>query len=303
MSARTLRSLVSAAAVPLLLASACGTASGQASVGEGGVVEGRIRSGGMVRSYRLYVPANPRNPMSVVVVLHGGLQTPEGVAEMTGFDQVAGREGFLAVYPAGVGRTFNAGLCCGAARRLGVDDVGFVHDLLDRLSDRYDVDPSRIYATGISNGGLLAYRLACELPDEFAAVAPVAATLVGDCEPSSPVSILHTHGLLDRNIPFGGGYGPSGLQKVDWPPVRDGIHHWRMIDGCTGDPFVEADGPVTHTTWNGCVGGTSVELYALADGGHSWPGGTPVPRYFGPTSRSLDATTVIWRFFEAHPHA
>ncbi len=188
-----------------LLATGCSAASASApprsSDDSSRVIEGRLRSGGLVRSYRLFVPAHLKQPAPVVVVLHGGLQTPGGVADMTGFDREAERQGFLAVYPAGVGRTFDAGVCCGPAKRLGVDDVGFVRDLLGHLATRYDMDPSRVYATGISNGGLLAYRLACELPDVFAAVAPVAATLVGECDPSSPVSILHIHGLRDRNIP------------------------------------------------------------------------------------------------------
>ncbi len=288
-----------------LLATGCSAASASApprsSDDSSRVIEGRLRSGGLVRSYRLFVPAHLKQPAPVVVVLHGGLQTPGGVADMTGFDREAERQGFLAVYPAGVGRTFDAGVCCGPAKRLGVDDVGFVRDLLGHLATRYDMDPSRVYATGISNGGLLAYRLACELPDVFAAVAPVAATLVGQCDPSSPVSILHIHGLRDRNIPFGGGFGPSGLQKVDWPPVLAGVDRWRRIDRCERNPVVDRDGPVMHRTWTGCGSAAGVELYTLADGGHSWPGGKPVPQSFGPTSRSLDATGVIWRFFQTHP--
>jgi polyhydroxybutyrate depolymerase len=265
-----------------------------------GVIEGRLLSGGRLRFYRLYVPTNPGLPLPVVFVLHGGLQTPDGIAEMTGFDDFAQRKGFIAVYPRGIGRTFNAGECCGRAQRLGVDDLGFVRDLLEHLAVHHDVDRSRVYATGISNGGLLAYRLACELPDMFAAVAPVATTLIGPCDPSSRVSILHTHGLQDQNIPFEGGHGPNGLEDVDWPPVMTGLKQWRRVDGCARKPSTTRDAPVTRKSWTGCQNGSALVLFKLADGGHSGPGGQPVPDRLGPTSKSLDATKKIWRFFRTH---
>jgi polyhydroxybutyrate depolymerase len=295
-----------------LVAAGCQTASRALSVShrpaanhpeDSGVIVGALRSGGFLRFYRVYVPTNPSIPIPVVVVLHGGLQTLEGIAEMTGFDDAAERRGFIAVYPKGIGRTFNAGECCGAAQRLGVDDIGFVRDLLEHLADRYDVDRSRIYATGISNGGLLTYRLACEVPGTFAAVAPVAATLIGPCSAPNPVSILHLHGLQDRNVPFKGGRGPSGLENVDWPPVMRGLKQWRRIDGCAARSSTERDGPVTRKSWTGCQDASDVTLYTLADGGHSWPGGQPVPDRLGPTSQSLDASKMIWRFFKAHPRA
>jgi polyhydroxybutyrate depolymerase len=269
----------------------------------GEVIEGELLSGGRLRSYRLYVPTTPSSPAPVVVVLHGGLQTPEGIAEMTGFDAKAESKGFLAVYPTGIGRTFNAGECCGTAQALGVDDVGFVRDLVDHLDESYEIDRARVYATGISNGGLLSYRLACELPDMFAAAAPVAATLIGPCDPATTVSILHIHGLLDKNIPFKGGPGSQGLADVDWPPVMKGLKRWRRIDGCASEPSTKQKGPVTHKRWTECQNETDVVLYKLADGGHSWPGGQPVPDPLGPTSQSLDATKKIWHFFKDHPHA
>jgi polyhydroxybutyrate depolymerase len=272
------------------------------SAASGGVIEGELLSEGRLRFYRLYVPTTPGSPAPVVVVLHGGLQTPEGIAEMTGFDAKAESKGFLAVYPAGIGRTFNAGECCGTAQALGVDDIGFVGDLVEHLDETYEVDRARVYATGISNGGLLGYRLACERPDMFAGVAPVAATLIGSCDPATPVSILHIHGLLDKNVPFKGGPGSQGFADVDWPPVMRGLQRWRRIDGCDSDPSTKEDGPVTHRHWTECRDGTDVVLYKLADGGHSWPGGQPVPDPLGPTSQSLNATKKIWHFSKEHPH-
>jgi polyhydroxybutyrate depolymerase len=240
-----------------------------------------------------------REPAPVVLVFHGGFGTGDGAATQTGFDAEAAKRGFVAAYPDGIGRSWNAGGCCGPAQRRQVDDVGFAARLLDELASRYRIDARRVYATGISNGGLMSYALACRLSSRIAAVAPVAATLLTPCAPSRPVSVLHVHGLADRNIPFGGGPGTKGVTGTDWPPVRVGVDRWRRVDGCPSRSRTTVGGGVTTTLWAPCHTGTAVQLVTIADGGHSWPGGVRMSRLLDPPSSAYDATSEIWRFFAA----
>jgi len=220
---------------------------------------------------------------------------------MTGFDAVAAREGFVAAYPAGLGRTWNAGACCGAAARDQVDDVGFMAALIERLLDGLGADPARVFLTGISNGGMLAYRVAAERPDLIAAIAPVAASMVPPAEPRAPVSVLAIHGTSDLNAPYGGGIGPRSLSGVDYPPVRQVVERWAAACGTAPAPLVDRRGVVTRETWTGGRRGTEAQLVTIEGGGHSWPGGRQLAAVLDPPSPALDATDEIWRFFVAHP--
>jgi polyhydroxybutyrate depolymerase len=255
----------------------------------GTVARGSVQVDGMTRTYRLFMPVRPKKPAPVVLVFHGGFGTGERVAMQTGFDAEAERRGFIAVYPDGIGRAWNAGPCCGAPSRSDLDDVAFVSKLLDKLQRQYPVDKRRIFATGISNGGLISYRLACELPSRIAAAAPVAATLISDCSPKAAVSILHVHGVEDENIPMEGGKGTRGVTGYDWPPVQAGIDRWRTLNGCPATPKTMAVGDVTTRSWTPCRSKTEVRLVTLAGVAHTWP------------KESYAATPEIWRFFAAHP--
>lgn len=258
---------------------------------------GVLSHGGLDRSYRLVRPAADHDaPVPLVVALHGGLQSVEGLAGMSALDQEARRSGFAVVYPVGVERTWNAGRCCGPAERLGVDDVGFVVALIDRLVAEGTADPERVYATGISNGGMLAYRLAAEHADLFAAIAPVAASMLNGGIPSAPVSVLHVHGTRDRMVPFAGGIGERSLTRVTHPPVREVIDRWRGFARATGAPALEHDPPATIETWL-AADGTEIALCTIERGGHIWPG-PHAP--FRSTASAFDATPFIWRFFERH---
>ena len=197
----------------------------------GTVSRGSVQVDGLTRTYRAYVPTRPKKPAPVVLVFHGGFGTGARVASQTGFDAEAERRGFIAVYPDGIGRAWNAGPCCGLPARVDLDDIAFVSRLLDKLERQYAIDKRRIFATGISNGGLISYRVACELSNRIAAAAPVATTLVSSCSPKTPVSILHIHGLDDQNIPFEGGQGTRGAVNLEWPPAKQGIDAWRRLDG------------------------------------------------------------------------
>lgn len=256
---------------------------------------GRMRVGGADRNYRLVVPAQT-SPWPLVVALHGGLQSVEGLAEMSGLDAEAERSAFAVVYPQGIQRTWNAGRCCGPAMRLDIDDIGFVVSLVDRLVETEGVDATRVYATGISNGGQLAYRLATEHADRFAAIAPVAASMVNDGRPALPMSVVHVHGTRDRMIPFVGGIGDRSLQRVSYPPVREVVDRWRRFAYCAPEPTTAREGPAEIQTWT-AADGTQVVLCAIERGGHIWPG--PHARFRNAAS-GFDATAFIWRFFTAH---
>jgi len=254
----------------------------------GTVTRGAVEVDGLTRTYRMFAPARPKKPAPVVLVFHGGFGTGARVASQTGFDAEAERRRFIAVYPDGIGRTWNAGICCGAADRLDLDDVGFASKLLDKLGRQHSIDRRRIYATGISNGGLFSYVLACRLAGRIAAVAPVAATLDSECSPSRPVSILHVHGLADENIPYEGGQGTRGVTGFDWPPVEKGIELWRKLDGCPAAGAATAGPVIALTVWAPCRRSTEVRLVAIAGAGHTWP------------KAPYAATSEIWRFFAAH---
>jgi polyhydroxybutyrate depolymerase len=264
-----------------------------------------LHVGGLPREFRTYVPASIDGSRTVplVFVFHGGSGIAQGAAVQTGFDAEAERRGFVVVYPQGIGRTWNAGACCGPAVRRGVDDVAFVSAILEQLERTARIDPNRVFATGISNGGMMAARLACDLPGRFAAIAAVAASLVVPCERALPVSVLHIHGTADLNVPIEGGVGPRSLSPVDYPSLEDVLARWRKIDGCAGDPVEAHAGSLTRRTWSCGRDWTVVDAITIEGGGHSWPGGQRMARFLDAPSTALDATAEIWRFFAAHPRA
>jgi polyhydroxybutyrate depolymerase len=276
-----------------------------------------LEYGNLDRSYLLHLPnPAPAAPPPVVVVLHGGGGDAENAARMTGFDAEADKDGFIAVYPNGTDesrplmnlfgksfRTWNAGGCCGYARDHDIDDVGFIRAVVTAVLKDNGADPKRVYATGISNGGMMAYRLACEASDVFAAVAPVSAIQdVPDCKPSHPVSIFHIHGAKDENVPIDGGIGKKALDKEGKqgrPPVQQSIDFWVKQDGCSVTTHSQ-EPDVSMNNYGGCLDGSEVSYFVIQDGGHSWPGGNRISKLLDPPSKALDATMEIWRFFAEH---
>lgn len=274
-----------------------------------------IEVGGLDRSYLLHMPdPMPSNPPPLVVVLHGGGGSAESMAKMSGFDAEADKRGFIVVYPDGTDKarpflnamgkpgflTWNAGSCCGYAQENGVDDVGFIRAVVVQVIKDNAADPKRVYATGISNGGMMAYRLACEASDLFAAIAPVSAVQeVASCKPGQPVSVFHIHGAKDENVPLGGGVGKKAREKEDRKPVQDTIDFWVKQDGCS--VTVHSQQPdVLMTNYGGCNAGSEVSLFVIQDGAHAWPGGQRIAYFLDPPSQALDATYEIWRFFSTH---
>ena len=265
---------------------------------------------GRERSYIVHIPStyDPAQPMPVVLVFHGGGGNAENARMMTGFDAIADAEGFIVVYPNGTGRrrdrllTWNGGRCCGYALEQNVDDVGFVRALLADLGTVANVDARRIYATGMSNGAIMSYRLACELADVVAAIGPVAATQNLDaCTPARPAPVLHVHGDADNHAPYAGGVGAESLVGIPFESVETTIEFWVRHNGCTSTPQVTQNGSIRHTVYSGCQQNAAVELYTVVGGGHAWPGGQPGWKGGDVPTTELDASQVIWDFFTAHP--
>lgn len=279
-------------------------------------VDGRVTAGGLTHEYHLYIPSSYRagHPTPLVILLHGGGGDAAGIEETTNLRNTAERHGFLLLRPEGFDlrglnlRTFNAGACCGPAAQRNVDHVGAIRAMLDAVERSYSVDPRRVYATGHSNGGMMAYRLAVELSNRIAAIAPNAAMLVLDHprQPSHPVAVFHMHGLADRCAPFEGGRS-AGIDPSIRPPVRASIDFFVHANGCGTAPRVTYDHGDAHcVTYGGCRANADVVLCTIAGGGHAWPGGT---RYAlrtrhncgGEMTNDLDANEAMWTFFMAHP--
>jgi len=222
----------------------------------------------------------------------------------------AERAGFVVVFPNGYSRfpggkfaTWNAGGCCGNARDRGIDDVGFVRALVARVQSQLSIDGARIFATGMSNGGMLAHRLACEAPDVFRAVASVAGTdATSRCAPSRPVSVLHIHARNDTHVLFTGGAGEDAFRDaskvMDFVSVPETVARWVKRNQCAPAPRRLLDRPGAYCeAYSGCAGGVSVQLCVTEGGGHSWPGAKTVRRGKEAASAALDANDAIWDFF------
>ncbi len=274
-----------------------------------------VEVGGRRRTYLVHVPpGTSAAPLPVVIALHGGLSNGAGMARFSGLSDKADRSGFIAVYPNGTGRlpralTWNAGNCCGYAESQHVDDVAFVRAMLDDLGAATPVDARRIYATGISNGGMMAYRLAAELSERIAAIAPVSGPMgTESCHPSRPLSVLHFHGTADPFAPFAGGRGARSLSSINLYSVEHSLRAWIAADGCPAEPLVTGlpvrvdDGTqVTRKTYGPCREGAEVVLLMIENGGHTWPGRQPPVRFLGKATANVDANDAMWDFFAKHP--
>jgi polyhydroxybutyrate depolymerase len=262
-----------------------------------------ITIAGMTRTYIVYRPAVLPAAAPLVVMLHGGFGSASQAEKSYQWNSEADAGHFLVAYPDGLNRAWNTGGgCCGIPARTGVDDTGFITAMVSAIEHSAGVDASRVYAAGISNGGIMAYTLACDT-DVFAAIGPDSATELAPCRDPAPVSVIAIHGTADKNIPYNGGEG-DGIAEIDGPSVPAVNAAWRQADDC-GQPAVTTAGTVT-TSAASCPGGRAVELVTIAGAGHQWPGAAPDPvaqRLLGtdPPSTALDATAVIWQFFAAHP--
>ncbi|ORB85548.1 polyhydroxybutyrate depolymerase [Mycobacterium kansasii] len=269
--------------VGLLAGCAPGQAPPPTGFGNGTSIH-TIDVGGVRRSYRLYKPADLPRAAPLVVMLHGGFGSARQAERSYDWDELADSERFVVAYPDGLNRAWNAngGGCCGRSAREGVDDVAFVSAAVADISANLSVDPARIFATGMSNGAIMSYTLACNT-GIFAAIGPVSGTQLDPCPSPHLVSVMHIHGTGDPLVRYFGGPG-AGFAHIDGPPVEELNAFWRNVDQCTA-PVATTSGRITRSA-AGCVDNRGVVLVSVADGGHQWP---------------PEATEILWEFFAAHP--
>lgn len=273
-----------------------------------------IQHGGMARKYILYVPPsyNQNIPSPVVFAFHGGGGSMEYMAnERYGLKSKADEAGFIVVFPNGYSAfksgkfaTWNAGDCCAGARDKNIDDVGFIKAVIQKVTQQVNIDKNRIFATGMSNGGMISYRMACELADTFKAIASVAGTDgTLTCNPQRPISIMHIHAKDDTHVLFNGGAGKDAFKdpsKVsEFKSVPDTMLKWVALNGCEPQPQrVKSVNGAYCDLYNNCRDGVQVKLCVTETGGHSWPGGEK-RRAKNPPSNVISANDEIWAFFES----
>ena len=272
-----------------------------------------LMMGEQKRSYLVHVPKkyDPKSPTAVVLALHGAAMDGSMMVSFSSLHKKSEESGFIVVYPSGLGvgpfRTWNAGGFTGKMAEGKADDVAFIGKLLDELGTVVTVDEKRVYACGMSNGGMMCYRLAAELSDRIAAIAPVAGTIaIEESQPKRPVSVIHFHGLQDQIVPY-------EMAKGKTPPfmklkgVEDSIQTWVKLNGCgdkpTTDTLSKADDEmkVTRTTYRGGQDGSEVVLVIIEEGGHTWPGEQPPVSFIGKSVKNISANDLMWEFFEKHP--
>jgi polyhydroxybutyrate depolymerase len=261
-----------------------------------------IVSGGLTRTYILHIPPgyDGTKALPLVFVLHGRGGTGKSMIG-TGMSARADQANFIVVYPDGTGDPsgWNSGL--NEDSRITADDVGFFKALIDKFGKELGVDPARVYAAGFSGGAIMTYRLGAELTDQFAAIAVVEGAMANKQpdgswltipNPSGPMAVIIFHGQKDTHIPYNGGQG-NGAGKLFAAPVTDAVNSWVKDDGCTDTPTTTTvgGGNVTRQDYVGCIAGSEVAFYAIANGEHAWP----TPQHNG-----ISATNLIWEFFSKH---
>ncbi len=292
----------------LMVAPSCKDSDDEAKVYR---VQSSITVDNRARTYLLNLPPeyydDEAKTFSLVIALHGAGGSASQFETNYHFTEKAEASGFIVVYPEGVQRegvlalrTWNAGTCCDYAMIHQVDDVKYIRELLEYLVQHYRINPGKVYITGMSNGGMMAYRLACELSDRIAAIAVVSGTMTMQqpCNPALPVSILHIHSALDTTVPYTGG---TGLQGYHFAPVDSVLAVWKTINNCAASPDVPVNTDrYTLTVWNACTAISTVESYLTKDGGHAWPGGEKPGNWADIPSSAIDANDVIWEFFQRY---
>lgn len=292
---RPLAALVLVATVTALL-TGCGIRADRPDPGPLAVTGSRtIEVDGVERAYLVHIPENLAADPALVVMMHGGVGSARQAERAYGWNDQADAGGFVVAYPDGTSRSWNAGDCCGGAARDDADDVAFIAALVDELQDEFGIANDRTFATGMSNGAMMTYRLACET-GLFAAIAPVAGTIVTACDGPPPTSVLHIHGLDDSQVRMDGGPG-DGIGDVDGMPIADAVAVFRDAAACA-DPVVTDAPPVTTSTSH-CADGRRVVLVTVADAGHQWPGSVAREGATDQPSDAFDATAMIWEFFDA----
>jgi polyhydroxybutyrate depolymerase len=304
----------------LLASMSCAAGRGGAyPAGDDLLTKGELPWGGRTRTFRYHMPKGATGAtLPMVLAIHGRLGDGVRMEKLAGFVPLADREGFVVVYPEGVDRSWNDDRGGTPAAKENIDDVGYVSALIDLFVKQHRVDPARVYAVGISNGGFFVQRLACQLSDKLAAVAVVVATvpkaLPERCKPARPVPIAFYLGTADGFVPYAGGTvrGDAGGDTLS---ADASARFWARTNGCGTDAqrsavagpsggaeSRSADGgmPVARAVFHGCR--ADVVLYTIEGGGHTWPGGWQYAAEFivGKTARDFSATQSCWNFFRGH---
>jgi polyhydroxybutyrate depolymerase len=264
--------------------------------------------GGQERTYLVHIPKgyDPKKPTPVVLALHGAAMNGSMMVWFSGLNKKSDEAGFIVVYPSGTGIgpfcTWNAGNF-GAKT---ADDVAFIGKLLDDLVSVVSVDEKRVFACGMSNGGMMCYRLAAELSERIAAIAPVAGTIaIDESTPKRPVPVIHFHGTKDNLVPFEVAKGKKSFPKLK--DVEESILTWVKLNGCEPEPTTDTlsnDGDETKVTrkiYGGGKDGSEVVLIVIEDGGHTWPGQQPPVGFIGKSAKNISANDLMWEFFQKHP--
>nr|QCC19993.1 Lip3594 [uncultured bacterium] len=266
---------------------------------------GTLGSASEIRSYLLYVPKsyNAARPMPLVITIHGFVQWPAHQMRISRWNDLADEQGFIVVYPSGTHfpKRWRTRAAPSDDHIDPTPDIVFIADLIEKLNKEYKIDPERIYVNGLSNGGGMAFLVACELADRIAAVGMVAAALPVSWEhysPVRPVPAMIFHGTADPIVPY---LGSSGRYHISLPSIPEWVATLAKHYGCDGaSRKLPTVGKVTGIEYNGCA--ANVIFYTIEDGGHNWPGGRPIPAWItGPTNMDIDATRILWEFFQKHP--
>lgn len=299
---------------PLLLCAALFHFVGEDAALRPGFHVRNLKHDGMNRTYLLHVPKGyePAQATPVVLVLHGATMNGSSMAWLSGMQDTGDKHTFITVFPSGTGPgillTWNAGAFPNALFKNKVDDVGYIGSVLDDVEKAAHVDGKRVFACGMSNGGMMCYRLAAEMSDRIAAIAAVSGTLALETIDSKrPVSVLHFHGTKDILVPFDGPKLDPSAKLFLFKSVEDSLKPFIALAGCAekGEtselPCKDEKLKIACRRHNGGKDGSEVCLITIEGGGHTWPGRETNPAFLGATALDLNANEVIWEFFRKHP--
>jgi polyhydroxybutyrate depolymerase len=266
---------------------------------------GSIMSGGARRMYLLHVPGSydARKPTPLVISMHGAGMWPASQQETSRWNELADQHGFIVVYPSGI--TGDGPRVWRMEGTNGITpDARFIGELIDTLSGSYNIDRERVFANGLSNGGGMAFVLSCTMSDRIAAVGMVGAAhlLPFDwCTDRNPVPMISFHGTADSATPYAG--GASWVAPKAFPDIQTWTARWARRNRCAPQPLDTTVAPdVVRREYIACADSAAVVLYTVVGGGHTWPGGGPLPEWFvGRTTLSIDASRLMWEFFREHP--
>lgn len=269
-----------------------------------------LQIGSLKRKYLVHIPKSydKNKAMPLILAFHGGLGSAEIMAENYDLIPKSDKEGFIVAFPNGTSRlssgklaTWNAGNCCGYAQENNIDDIDFTKKIINDMKSKFNI--GKIFAIGMSNGGMLSHRFACEMADTFTAIASVSGTNNFEgCNPKKPISIMHIHGLKDDHVLFNGGCGPKCIAKseTEFISVPDTITGWVERNNCNKNPQRVLEKEEAYCNlYAGCDDNVQIKLCVVKNGGHSWPGlkniANPLDQSI--SSQSISATDEIWDFF------